>query len=173
MGVAPPWSCHALVFLAPNSWDHELSADISFVSVLAMVLSEYWKKIEEIFFWSDLTLRRLWKLYHFEKKISSLFKYFERTIDRTGTNDTSAESSWSELFGARRKRAWHDQEGATLTCRKRTLKKKANLTELIQDAKKNFSIQFLICLCYELIACPLLLNSNNVYFTSSVIAKPI
>ena len=38
--------------------------------------------------------------------------------------------------------------------------------------KKNFSIQFLICLCYELIACPLLLNSNNVYFTSSVIAKP-
>ena len=35
-----------------------------------------------------------------------------------------------------------------------------------------FSIQFLICLCYELIACPLLLNSNNVYFTSSVIAKP-
>ena len=38
--------------------------------------------------------------------------------------------------------------------------------------KKNFSIQFLICLCYELIACPLLLNSNKVYFASSLIAKP-
>ena len=36
------------------------------------------------------------------------------------------------------KRAWHGQEGATPTCRKRTLKKKANLTELIQDAKKKF-----------------------------------
>ena len=68
VSVAPSWSCHTLFLLAPNSWDHELSADVSFVSVLAMVLSEYWKKLEEIFFWSDLTLRRLWKLYHFEKK---------------------------------------------------------------------------------------------------------
>ena len=40
-GVAPSWYCHALVLLATNSWDQELSADVSFVSVLAMVLSEY------------------------------------------------------------------------------------------------------------------------------------
>ena len=34
-------------------------------------------------------------------------------------------------------RAWHYQEGSTPTCRKKTLKKRANLTELSQDAKKN------------------------------------
>ena len=67
MGVAPSWSCHALFLLAPNSWDPKLSADVSFVSVQATVLSEYWKKLEEIFFWNDIIWRRLWKLYHFEK----------------------------------------------------------------------------------------------------------
>ena len=37
-------------FLFPKSLDQELSADVSFVSVLAMFLSEYWKRLEEIFF---------------------------------------------------------------------------------------------------------------------------
>jgi hypothetical protein len=37
-------------FRVPNkSWDPGLSADVSFVSVLAMVLSEYWKRLEENF----------------------------------------------------------------------------------------------------------------------------
>ena len=36
-------------FLFPKSWDPELSADVSFVSVLAMVLSEYLKRLEEKF----------------------------------------------------------------------------------------------------------------------------
>ena len=36
-------------FLFSKSLDQELSADVSFVSVLAMVLSEYWKRLE-IFF---------------------------------------------------------------------------------------------------------------------------
>ena len=49
VGLAPSWPCHALFLLAPNSWDPKLSADVSFVSVLAMVLSEYWKKLEENF----------------------------------------------------------------------------------------------------------------------------
>ena len=41
-------------FRVPNkSWDQGLSADVSFVSVLAMVLSEYWKRLEEIF-WKRL-----------------------------------------------------------------------------------------------------------------------
>ena len=38
--------------------------------------------------------------------------------------------------------------------------------------KKFFSIQFLIFLLYELSACPLLLNSNKVYFATSLIARP-
>jgi hypothetical protein len=53
------------------------------------------------------------------------------------------------------------------------LKKKVNLTELSQDAKNFFfSISFLIFLCYEISACPLILNSNKVYFASSLIARP-
>ena len=73
VGVTPSWSCHTLVCLTPNSWDQELSADVSFVTVLATILSEYWKKLEEIFFWNDITWRRLWKLYHFEKNSQAFF----------------------------------------------------------------------------------------------------
>ena len=51
------------------------------------------------------------------------------------------------------------------------IEKKANLTELSQDAKKKFLIWFLISLCYELSVCPFFLNSNKVYFSSSLIAK--
>ena len=73
VGVAPSWPCHALFLLFPNSWDPKLSADVSFFSVLATVLSEYWKKLEKIFFWNEITLRRLWKLCHFEKKSQAFF----------------------------------------------------------------------------------------------------
>ena len=37
----PPDSATLLNFLSPKSLDHELSADLSFVSVLPMVLPEY------------------------------------------------------------------------------------------------------------------------------------
>ena len=73
VGVAPSWPCYALFLLFPNSWDPKLSADVSFFSVLATVLSEYWKKLEKIFFWTEITLRRLWKLCHFEKKSQAFF----------------------------------------------------------------------------------------------------
>ena len=53
------------------------------------------------------------------------------------------------------------------------IEKKVDLTELSQDAKKKISIQFLIFLCFELSACPLILNYNKVYFASSLIARPI
>ena len=45
----PPDNATPLNFLFPKSWDQELSADVSFVSVIAMVLSEYWKSLEENF----------------------------------------------------------------------------------------------------------------------------
>ena len=48
---------------------------------------------------------------------SSFFQYSDRTIASTVTNDTSAESSLSQLLGARQIGAWHDQEGATPTFR--------------------------------------------------------
>jgi hypothetical protein len=124
VGVVPSWSCHALFLQAPNSWDEELSADVSFVSVLATVLSEYWKKARRNIFFKWYFFEEIVKIVSFWKKFSSLFQYSERTVASTETNDTSAESSRSQLFGARRTRAWHDQGGATPTCRKRTLKKK-------------------------------------------------
>ena len=43
---------------------------------------------------------------------------------------------------------------------------------LSQDVNFFFSIHFSIFLWYELSACPLILNSNKVYFPSSLIAKP-
>ena len=109
---------------APNSWDQELSADVLFVSVLAMVLSEYWKRLEN-FFQNDTIFTISSKKYHFKKIfLLAFFHYSDRTVASTETNDISAESSWSQLFGAKRKRMWHYQEGATPTCCKRTLKKK-------------------------------------------------
>ena len=59
----------------------------------------------------------------FQKLSSSLFQYSESTIASTEINNTSAESMGSQLFGTRRTRAWHGQEGATPTCRKRHWKK--------------------------------------------------
>ena len=49
----PPDNATPLNFLFPKSLDQELSADVSFVSVLAMVLSEYWKRLEENF-WNKI-----------------------------------------------------------------------------------------------------------------------
>ena len=66
VGVAPSWPCHALVRLAPNSWDPELSADAFFVSVLATVLSEYWTRLEN-FFQNDTIFTISSKWYHFKK----------------------------------------------------------------------------------------------------------
>ena len=124
VSVAPSWSCHALFLLAPNSSDHELSADVSFVPVQSMVLSKYLKRLE-IFFSKWYNFHNLLKVRSLQKNISSsFFQYSERTIASTETNNTSAESLWSQLFGGRRTRAWHGQEGATPTCRKRYWKKK-------------------------------------------------
>ena len=49
VGVVLSWSCHALVLLVQNSQDQELSVDVMFVSLLWMVLSEYWKQRERKF----------------------------------------------------------------------------------------------------------------------------
>ena len=48
----------------------------------------------------------------------SLFQDSEGTSTSTETNNTSYESPDTQLFGARRMRAWHNQGGATPTSRK-------------------------------------------------------
>ena len=53
------------------------------------------------------------------EKSQAFFQYFDRIVASTETNNTSAESLGSQLFGALETWAWHGQEGATPTCRKR------------------------------------------------------
>ena len=49
----PPSSAMPIFFLAAKSWGLGISFEVSLVSVLAMVLSENWKRLEKIFrvFW--------------------------------------------------------------------------------------------------------------------------
>ena len=49
VGVGLALCCHALVLPAPKSWGSKLLYEVSFDSLLPMVLSEYWKKLDEIF----------------------------------------------------------------------------------------------------------------------------
>jgi hypothetical protein len=42
------------------------------------------------------------KIISFQKKISSLFQYSDRTVASTKTNDTSTESSDTKLFADRK-----------------------------------------------------------------------
>ena len=56
--------------------------------------------------------------------------------------------------------------------RQNTLEKKVNLTEQSQGANFFFRLNYFTFLCYELSACPLILNSNKFYFASSLIARP-
>ena len=87
-------------FPAPKSWVSDLSFEVLFVSVLATVLSEYWKMLEN-FFSKWYYFRNFLKLISFQKKnSSSFFQYSERNITSTETNDTSKERSDTQLFGA-------------------------------------------------------------------------
>ena len=117
-------------------------------------------------------LEEIVKIVSFWKKFSSLFQYSDRTVASTETNNTSAESLGSQLFGTRKIWAWHGQEGATLTCRKRHWKKKVNLTELSQDAK-NFFFRFQFNILMLWAKCmPIDFEFDKVYFASSLIARP-
>ena len=46
---SPPDNATPSNFPPPKSWVSDLSFEVSFVSVLAMVLSEYWKRLEKNF----------------------------------------------------------------------------------------------------------------------------
>ena len=96
----PPDNAPPSNFLYPKSLDQDLSADVSFVSVLAMVLSEYWKKLENFFFEMILFLQFSQNNIILKKKNSSFFQYSERTIASTEANDTSKDRSDTQLFAA-------------------------------------------------------------------------
>ena len=98
------------------------------------ILKKTWDFFSKWYYFHNLL-----KVISFQKNISSsFFQYFDRTAASTVTNDTSAESSWSQLLGARQTRAWHDQEGATPTCRKGHWKKKQIWRSKVRMQKKFF-----------------------------------
>ena len=84
------------------------------------------------------------KIMSFQKKISRLFQYSERTVASTDTNDTSTESSGTKLFAAGKFEGVAISGGLLAHLLPKTLKKKVNLTELSQDAKIFFNCANLI-----------------------------
>ena len=139
VGVAPSLPCHTFVLLPQNSWDHKLSADVLFASVLATVQSKYWKKLDEIFFWNDITLRRLWKFYHFEKYSQAFFNILTEplpvqklTIHQQKAHDLSYLEPEGQGRGMVRK--------VPRPLAAKGIEKKVNLSEESQDANFFFSI---------------------------------
>jgi hypothetical protein len=56
------------------------------------------KKAERNIFLKGYCYEEIVKIISFQKKISSLFQYSDRTVASTETNDTSTESSDTKLF---------------------------------------------------------------------------
>ena len=86
----------------------------------------------------------------FQKNISSsFFQYSDRTVASTETNDTSTESSDTKLFADGKSEGVALSGGLHAYLLQKTLKKKVNLTELSQDAKKkNFNCANLILILW-------------------------
>ena len=74
------------------------------------------------------------KIISFQKKISSLFQYSDRTVASTETNDTSTESSDTQLFAARKFKGVAFLGGLHAHLPQKDIEKKVNLTEESQDA---------------------------------------
>ena len=70
------------------------------------------------------------------KKISDLFQYSERTIASTETNNTSTESSDTQLFGAEKFEGVASSKWLHAHLPQKDFEKKVNLAELSQDAKE-------------------------------------
>ena len=70
---SPPANATPSDFPSPKSWVLDLSFEVSFASLLAMVLSECWKRLE-IFFWNYIFFCNFLKIISFwKKKIPAFF----------------------------------------------------------------------------------------------------
>ena len=78
------------------------------------------------------------KIISFQKKISSLFQYSERTIAGTETNYTSTERSDTQLFRAGKSKGVALSGGLHAHLLQKDFEKKVNLTEQSQETKKIF-----------------------------------
>ena len=105
----------------PNySWDQGLSAEVLFVSVLLMDLSEYWKTLEENFR-KSLFPRFPKKLRNLQKKNPLAFFNIVKEPLLVQKQTTPQQKALDFSFNlAPWKWVWHYQEGVTMTCRTRT-----------------------------------------------------
>ena len=112
------------------------------------------------------------KIISFQKKISSLFQYSERTIASTETNDTSTESSDTQLFGAGKSKGVALSGELHAHLPQKDIEKKSKFSRAKSGFKKKKSMAPILFLYSELSVCPLILNYNKVYLALSLIAKP-
>ena len=105
--MAPSWPCHTIVPQTPNSSDPKLFCWCIVCFCTSNGSVRLLKKARGNIFLKWYYLEEIVKIVSYWKKKSSLFQYSDRTVASAETNDTSAECLGSELFGARRTRAWH------------------------------------------------------------------
>ena len=96
-GVAPSWLCHALRL----SSSQKLSIRALFWGIVFFfTTNSYFRILKKTGGNIFLSFSSFWEIVEiilFRKFSSSLFQYSERTIAITETNDTSAETPWSQL----------------------------------------------------------------------------
>ena len=152
-------------FPAPKSWVSDLFFEVSFVSVLAMVCSELWKKLEEIFFRNDVISKQFFKPFQYSERtidpckppsVNILkgqltpvnlpqFNYvtwhswtrddLQGSIASTETDDTSKGRSDTQLFGAGKFEGLAWSWGLHAHLLQKDIEKNINSMKQIQDAK--------------------------------------
>ena len=104
---SPPANATPSDFPAPKSWVSDLSFQVSFASVLAMVLSEYWKRLEN-FFWNYIFFLQFpQNIIIMKKKIPAFFNILKEPLlvqKQTIPEKTGLILSFLELGSLR---AWH------------------------------------------------------------------
>ena len=93
-------------------------------------MEKSWRK----YFFLCYHFEEIAKIIWFQKKISSLFQYSERTIASTDTNDTSTERSDTQLFVAGKCEGVALSGGLHAHLPPKDIEKKVNLLEPSQDS---------------------------------------
>ena len=104
---SPPANATPSDFPAAKSWVSDLSFEVSFASVLGMVLSEYWKKLEFFFFKMILFWGNCKKKYNFKKKSQAFFNILKEPLlvkKQTIPQKTGLILSFLEMESLR---VWH------------------------------------------------------------------
>ena len=117
---SPLDSATPLNFLAAKSWVSELSFEVLFVSALAMVLSEYWKRLAEEILWNYI-ISAIWsKCRNLQKKNPpAFFNILKEPLLVQKQTIPQKKGLILSFLEQEILRARHYQEGVTPTYRKK------------------------------------------------------